>query len=128
MMTYCYNALYRFTLYFMTLDTGLNFGKISTPTQLGDPEMKVIDIELILKLLFIIMLIEHSCMMFSFYSASQPLLPLSSPNIGTFKRRSHFDNACMMGKHELRQAMLSGDRSCTFTAHKTRESACRSPS
>ena len=117
MMTYCYNALYRFTLYFMTLDTGLSFGKISTPTQLGDPEVKVIDIELILKLLFIIMLIEHSCMMFSFYSASQPLLPLSSPNIGTFKRRSHFDNACMMGKHELRQAMLSGDRSCTFTAH-----------
>ena len=71
--------LYRFTLYFITLDTGLSFGKISSPTPLGDPEVKVIDIELILKLLFIIMSIEygHFCMMFSFCSASQPPPPHS---------------------------------------------------
>ena len=48
-----------FTLYFMTLDTGLSFGKISSPTPLGDSKVKVIDIELILKLLFIIMLIKY---------------------------------------------------------------------
>ena len=81
MIAYCYNALYRFTLYFMTLDTGLSFGKISSSTPLGDPEVKVIDIELILKLLFIIMLIEygHFCMMFSFCSASQPHSPSLLP-------------------------------------------------
>ena len=80
------------------------------------PEVKVIDIELILKLLFMNMLIEygHSCMKFSFCSASHPLPipPLPSPDIGTFKARSHFDNACMMGKHQFRRAMQSGDSSC----------------
>ena len=65
-----------------TLFTGLSFGKISSQTPLVDPEVKVIDIELILKLLFIIMLKEygHFSMMFSFCSASQPQ-PLSSPQI-----------------------------------------------
>ena len=79
---YSYNALYRFTLYFMTLDTGLSFGKISSTTPLGDPEVKIIDIELILKLLFIIMLTEygHFCITFRFCSASQPH-SLSSPQI-----------------------------------------------
>ena len=81
MKAYCYNALYRFTLYFMTLNTGLSLGKISSPTPLGDPEVKVIDIELILKLLFIIILIEygHFCMMFSFCSASKPHSPSLLP-------------------------------------------------
>ena len=65
----------------MTLDTGLSFGKISSPTPLDDPEVKVIDIELILKLLFIIMLIEygHFCMMFRFCSASQLHSPSRLP-------------------------------------------------
>ena len=82
MIAYCYNALYTFTLYFMTLDNGLSFGKISPPTSLGDPEVKIIDIELILKFLCIIMMIEygHFCMTFRFCSASQPH-PLSSPQM-----------------------------------------------
>ena len=128
-MVYCYNAIYRFLLYFITLETGLSIGKISSPTPLGDPEVMVIDIELIINLFIIIMLIEygHSCMMFSFCSASPPPPPLSSPNTGTFNTMLHFDNACMMGKHRFRRAMLSGDSSCIFTAHKTSERACRSP-
>ena len=44
-MAYCYKALYRFTLYLMTLDTGLSFGKISSSIPLGDPEVKVIDLK-----------------------------------------------------------------------------------
>ena len=40
--------------------------------------------------------------------------PPTSPqkHIGTFKARSHFDNTCMMGKHQFGQVMLSGDSSC----------------
>ena len=109
----------------MTINTGLSFGKIPSPTPRGDPEVKVIDIKLILNLLFIIMLIEygHFCMIFSFCSASQPHPPLFSPNIGTFKTRLHFDNACMLGKHRLRRAMLSGDSSCIFLLQITPKSS-----
>ena len=64
------------------------------PPPLGDPEVKVIDIEFIFKFLFINMLTIHGHVCIKFYEAQK---------IET--------SACEMGKHQFRRAMLSGDSS-----------------
>ena len=61
------------------------------------------------------------------------LYRVSHTSIATFKPRSCYNNACVMGKHQFREAMLSGDSFCQIVlkgpdrvvqsvAHRTRKS------